>query len=234
MKKIDTGKYNLKPEEYDNLINEIYRRYPKGVNLSPEYASFVEEDTLRLLIRLARYKFIARLLKPTDCVLEVGSGSGLGSIFLGQHCKQVTGIDVKTTEVDEARALNKRKNVNFQVEDLFNMKTNKKFDVVLSLDVIEHMPFEMGQKLVAKKASLLKENGLLIVGTPSIYSYPHQSKLSQASHVKCYDLPELINLIDKYVKRTTPFSMNDELVHTGHHKMAWYYFVIGFGRKENI
>ena len=202
------------------------------MNLPPEYASFVEKDLLRFLIRLARYKFIARLLKPTDCVLEVGSGSGLGCIFLSQHCKHVTGIDVKTTEVEEAKALNKRQNIDFQVRDLFDMPLDQKYDAVVSLDVIEHMPMELGHKLIAKKASLLKDNGLLVVGTPSIYSYPYQSALSQASHVKCYDLPELLQLMDNYVRRTIYFSMNDELIHTGHYKMAWYYFVIGFGRKE--
>jgi hypothetical protein len=33
--------------------------------------------------------------------------------------------------------------------------------------------------------------------------------------------------MDQHFVRTFAFSMNDELVHTGHHKLAWYYFVIG-------
>jgi len=29
------------------------------------------------------------------------------------------------------------------------------------------------------------------------------------------------------------YSMNDEVVHTGHHKMAWFYFVLCFCPKLN-
>jgi 2-polyprenyl-3-methyl-5-hydroxy-6-metoxy-1,4-benzoquinol methylase len=228
---VNTGTYNKNQEEYQNLVDEIYRQYSEGVTLTPEYAQFVQENLLRFFIRLARYKFVAKMLKSGDSVMEVGSGSGLGSMFLSQHCQHVTGIDVKTTEVDEARALNKRKNVDFLVQDIFKIPKKRKFDVVVSLDVIEHMPIELGHKFLRAKALHLNDNGMLIVGTPSIYSYQYQSPLSQASHVKCYDLPELLEMMDKYVQRTIAFSMNDELVHTGHHKMAWYYFVIGFGTK---
>lgn len=230
---IDAGSYNKSQNEYQRLVKELYDNYKDGVTLSPEYAAFIENDLLRFLIRLARYKFVARLLKPTDKVLEVGSGSGLGCIFLSQHCEHVTGIDVKTTEIEEASSLNKRDNVDYRVCDLFDMSDSHKYDAVISLDAIEHMPIEVGHKFIEKKTRLLKDDGLVIVGSPSIYSYPYQSPLSQASHVKCYDLPELKGLIDNYVQRTISFSMNDEVVHTGHHKMAWYYFVIGFGRKAN-
>lgn len=229
--KIDIGKYNKDQNKYDRLVQNIYNKYSQGVDLSPEYASFIQENQLRLLIRLARYKFVAKMLKTKDTVLEVGSGSGMGSIFFGQHCKHVTGIDVKTTEVEEAKKLNQRENVEFIVQDLFEMDRSQLFDVAVSLDVIEHMPIEMGHKLIEAKAKHIQENGMIIVGTPSIWSYEYQSAISQASHVKCYDLPELLELMDNYVQRTIAFSMNDEMVHTGFHKLAWYYFVIGFGRK---
>jgi 2-polyprenyl-3-methyl-5-hydroxy-6-metoxy-1,4-benzoquinol methylase len=231
LKPIDPGIYNKDQKEYEKLVNELHDKFKDGIKLDSEYASFIQEDQLRLLIRLARYKFVAKMLKSEDKVLEVGSGSGLGSIFLGQHCKHVTGIDVKNTEVENANKLNKRKNVDFHVEDLFKMDIAKTFDVAVSLDVIEHMPIELGHKLIEAKAKHIQSNGMIIVGTPSHWSYNYQSPISQASHVKCYDLPELLDLMNNYVQRTISFSMNDEMVHTGFHKMAWYYFVIGFGRK---
>lgn len=228
---IDTGIYNDNQEEYQKLVNDIYKKYPNGITLSPEYAQLIQENILRFFIRLARYKFVAKMLKRSDSVLEVGSGSGIGSMFLSQHCKHVTGIDVKTTEVEEAKGINIRENVDFIAQDLFELTLEKKFDVVVSLDVIEHLSEQKAHQFLGAQTSHLADAGMLIVGTPSIYSYPYQSALSQASHVKCYDLPELLELMGKYVQRTIAFSMNDELVHTGHHKMAWYYFVIGFGKK---
>ncbi len=229
--KYDIGSYHADPARYQELLDAVYTENP-SVTLSPEYGQFFKSDLLRLLIRLARYKFVARLLKKTDRVLEIGSGTGLGSIFLGQHCAHVVGLDVKSTELEEARRINRRDNVEFKQADLYEMTPTPTFDVTVALDVIEHMPVEGGHKLVSTMARFLKPNGMIVIGTPSIYSYPYQSAISQASHVKCYDQQELTGLIDHYFGRTLAFSMNDEVVHTGHPKMAWYYFVLGLMPKS--
>lgn len=227
-KKVDAGIYNKDKDLYSNLVENIYDRYPDGINLPPEYAFFVQNDLLRFLIRLARYKFVARMLKKPDEVLEIGCGSGLGSIFLSQYCSRVVGIDVKTTEIQEAKSLNMRDNVEFRAENLFSLNSSKKWDVIVALDVIEHMPISEGEVFISFVSKLLKKSGMVIIGTPSIYSYQYQGELSKASHVKCYDMQELLNLIDTRFGRTVAFSMNDELVHTGFSKMAWYYFILGF------
>jgi len=230
---IDTGSYNKKNILYKKLMEDLYAKYSEGIKLSPEYAYFVKENMLNFFFRLARYKFVARLLKKTDCVLDVGCGSGLGSIFISQHCRHVTGLDVKLTEIEEARLINKRDNVEFVVKDFFKMKVLKKHDVIVALDVIEHMTVKSGQGLIRTMANHLTPAGMIIIGTPSLYSYKYQGKLSKASHVKCYEQQELLFLIDKNFGRTVAFSMNDELVHTGFSKLAWYYFVLGFMPKGN-
>ena len=224
----DAGKYNKNQELYQSLVDKMYEEYDGGVNLPPEYGMFFEKDLLRLLIRLARYKFVARQLTKNDTVLEVGSGSGVGTIFLGQHAKEAVGIDIKSTEVEEARSINKRENVRFICDDFFAHEFANKFDAVVSLDVIEHLDAENSDRFLTKIATTLKENGFCIIGTPSLYSWEHQSDLSKASHEKCYDLPELRSLIEEHFGRTLVFSMNDELVHTGYYKMAWYYYVLAF------
>lgn len=229
--KVDAGKYNKDQKEFQKVIESIYKKYPYGVTLSSEYAHFIDNDILKLLTRLARYKFVARLIKKTDNVLEVGCGSGIGSIFLSQHSKHVTGIDIKTTEIKDARLVNRRKNVSFQVIDLYDLPQSQKFDVVCALDVIEHFSVKDGEKMIAKMSKHVRSNGMLVIGSPSIYSYPHQSQLSRTSHIKCYDQAELVELIGRYFKRILPFSMNDEIVHTGHPKLAWYYFVMGLYKK---
>ncbi len=230
--KVDTGKYNKNQKEYSSLINKIYQDFPHGVTLPPEYAHFVSHDLLRFLIRLSRYKFVSRVVKKSDTVLEVGCGSGLGSIFVSQHCKSVCGIDIKTTEIHEANSLKNSKNVQFLKKDLFEMNDSQKYDVVFALDVIEHMNEKKGKMLLEKMGRLTKKNGLTIIGTPSIYSYPYQSKLSQASHVKCYDQNELSALVESVFGRAVSFSMNDEVVHTGNPKMSWYYFVLAYNPKS--
>lgn len=214
-------------DEYEKLINKLYNDNPP-LMLPPEYSSFAKDNMLRFLIRLARYKFVAKILQSADSVLEIGCGSGVGAIFLSQYCSHVHGIDLKEYEINEAKSINRRDNVKFEVRNFFDFPADKKFDTIVNLDVIEHMSESDGEYLISQTVKHLKDTGMFILGTPSIYSYPYQGKLSRASHVKCYDLDELKNIILKYYGRVLAFSMNDEIVHTGHPKMAWYYFVIGF------
>ncbi len=84
-------------------------------------------------------------------------------------------------------------------------------------------------KFIKKTARHLKRDGLLIIGTPSKYSFKYQGPLSQASHIKLYNQPELQSAAEHCYARSIPFSMNDEVVHTGFSKLAWYYFVLAFG-----
>jgi cyclopropane fatty-acyl-phospholipid synthase-like methyltransferase len=224
---VDPGKYNKDPEEYRRLVQQMYEQHP-SITLPSEYAYFFEKDLLRLLIRLARYKFVARLLRQGDRVLEVGCGSGVGAMFMSQHCAHVTGLEVKASEVEEGRGMNRRPNVEILNEDLFQYSPNCLFDVVVSLDVIEHFTEEDGDALLAGMVKHLAPAGMLVVGSPSVYSWLHQSAFSRASHIRCYDQQELQTKVDRYCQRTIGFGMNDEIVHTGHPKMTWFYFVLGF------
>lgn len=225
--------YTKDHAEYVRLVDEMYDGHPP-VTLSPEYGFLVEKDMMTLLIRLARYKFVSRQLKATDKVLEIGCGSGLGAIFMGQHCQEVLGLDVFDYEITDAERVNRRDNVSFLQQDFFDFESPSPFDVIVLLDVIEHMAEETGRRLIKKTATHLAPDGMLIVGTPSVHSLPYQSPGSQAGHVKCYDKGELVDMIEDYYGRALAFSMNDEMVHTGYHKLAWYYFTLSFmPKREN-
>lgn len=214
-------------DRYDELVRLQHERYPEMV-VPPEIAELVQVNTLQLLIKLARYKFAARLIKPTDDVLEVGSGIGWGAFFLAQHCARVTGLEIKEHDHGAAVAMNRRENVVFLLQSLFDYHRPQSHDVVVSLDVLEHFNEQDGHKFVAEIAQLVKDDGMVILGSPSIYSYPHQGPYSQAAHIKCYDQAEKIAMVETYFRRAIPFSMNDEIVHTGHRKMAWYNFAVAF------
>lgn len=212
-------------DKYNELVKKLYDENPP-IELPPEYAWFMKDNILRILLRLSRYKFVTKMLRKSDRVLEIGCGSGMGSIFLSQHCESVLGIDLKQHEIDEARKMNRRQNVAFEVADFYELSLKEKFDVILMQDVIEHFDEENGKKFIAQTLKCIKPNGMFIIGTPSIHSYQYQGELSRAGHIKCYDQEELINILDEYYGRILPFSMNDEVLHTGFSKMSWYYFMI--------
>ena len=214
------------PPSLEDLLRLQHAAFPE-ITLPPEFAELFQTNTLMLLIKLARYKFVARMLKKTDDVLEAGSGSGVGTIFLAQHAAHVTGVEIKEHDYKAACAVNRRDNVTFLHQSFYDYPSERLHDAVVSLDVLEHLEPEDGRRFVAGMAAHCRAEGFALIGTPSIHSFPHQSKYSQAGHVKCYDQAELIALMDDYFSRTFAFSMNDEIVHTGHPKMAWYHFAMG-------
>lgn len=229
--KEDLGTYHADTEKYAELVQRVYDDHAP-MTIPPEYAGFVEGNFLQFLVRLSRYKFASKMLRASDSVLEVGSGSGLGAQFLAQFASEVVGLEVKASEVSEACSMRRRSNVSFLHCDLFEYEPSEVHDVVVALDVIEHMTSDQGDRLLEAMVSHLREDGMVIVGTPSIYSYPYQSEISKASHVKCYDQEELREKMDSFFFRTLAFSMNDEVVHTGFQKLAWYYFVLGMVPKK--
>jgi hypothetical protein len=147
--------------------------------------------------------------------------------------RHVTGLEIKPHDHGAACAINRRENVVFLLQSLLDYEPQAKHDAVVALDVIEHLTAEVGDQFIQRMAHCCKQDGIVAIGTPSIHSYPYQGKYSQAAHVKCYDQPELMELMDRHFGRILPFSMNDEIVHTGHPKLAWYYFMIGFMPRHN-
>ena len=75
-------------------------------------------------------------------------------------------------------------------------------------------------------ASRSTENGLLMIGTPSLESQAYASPPSKAGHVNCKTGTELKALLEKYFEHVFMFSMNDEVVHTGFSPMAHYLFAL--------
>ena len=49
--------------------------------------------------------------------------------------------------------------------------------------------------------------------------------------MNCKSGPELKDLMEDHFHNVFIFSMNDEVVHTGHHKMAHYLFAVCAGKK---
>jgi predicted SAM-dependent methyltransferase len=105
------------------------------------------------------------------------------------------------------------------------------FDAAYALDVLEHIdPADEGRFLANITTSLVAP-GVLIIGMPSLESQPYASAASKAGHVNCKTAPDLKVLMQKYFHDVFMFSMNDEVVHTGYHKLAHYLFALGVGKR---
>ncbi|MCH8303175.1 MAG: hypothetical protein IH912_10520 [Proteobacteria bacterium] len=120
-----------------------------------------------------------------------------------------------------------------QEHDILSGPIEGRFNAAYSLDVIEHIPTESEGKFMFNIAQSLDENGVLIIGTPSIQSQVYGSQDSKEGHVNCKDHDGLKKLGLKYFQNVFMFSMNDEVVHTGFHAMAHYLWALCVTPKSN-
>ena len=106
------------------------------------------------------------------------------------------------------------------------------FDAAYSLDVVEHIPQADEHAFLKNIVDSLQDQGVLIIGCPSIQSQAYASEGSKIGHINCKDQKQLYELMSEYFHNVFSFSMNDEVVHTGFYPMAHYLFAIGVGKKS--
>lgn len=101
--------------------------------------------------------------------MDFGCGVGRLSQALGQHFKQVVGVDIAESMIRQARDFNRRKNVEFKhvtSGDLSDFDDNS-FDFVLSDIVFQHMRNEFTKKYLQEMFRVLKPGGHLVFQLPS-------------------------------------------------------------------
>jgi 2-polyprenyl-3-methyl-5-hydroxy-6-metoxy-1,4-benzoquinol methylase len=105
-------------------------------------------------------------------MFDAGSGFGQYSYYCARRFKSIKihAVDVKQEQIDDCRDFFLKagiSNVNFSVEDLTQPLHTDEFDLILSVDVMEHIKDD---ELVFRNFSkALKEGGLLLVNTPSSF-----------------------------------------------------------------
>lgn len=188
------------------------------------------KDPLMSSIKLARYKFTAKMLSKDDTLLDLGCGNGFGTYFYSKFCREATGLDLYA-RVSKAGARFPGDNLHFIQGDILSPPETiqgKQFSAVSLIDVIEHFYKDDGEKIVRTYSDMLTSNGMMVIGTPSRYSAEYRSDSGKKEHFHEYDPDELRDMCMPYFGRTLLFSMNDETVHTGFSKLAWFIFLLCF------
>jgi predicted SAM-dependent methyltransferase len=101
-----------------------------------------------------------------------------------------------------------------------------KFDAIYSLDVMEHISIELENEFLKNICLSLQNNGVVIIGMPSLESQVFASLDSIAGHINCKTGENFKEILEQYFEQVFLFSMNDEVIHTGFTKMAHYLFCV--------
>jgi 2-polyprenyl-6-hydroxyphenyl methylase/3-demethylubiquinone-9 3-methyltransferase len=161
------------------MTSKIDEEVAKFDNLAHNWWN-VNEGEFRLLhqINPLRIEFILKHLKShfkikaSDLplaglsVLDIGCGGGLATVSMARLGSMATGIDPSIKAVDNANAKAtslKLTNIEYICTTLEDFKTIDKFDVVLCLDVLEHVS-DLGAT-VSTIARSLKPGGAVIIST---------------------------------------------------------------------
>ncbi len=109
---------------------------------------------------VAKMKYIDKVLSKipkSSKIFDAGCGEGK---LVDKY--RALGYDITGMDMQYSSEFVKKGNI---LETGFD---SDKFDVVVNLDVIEHMNFEDQEKLVKELSRILKPNGLLIMSVPNL------------------------------------------------------------------
>jgi 2-polyprenyl-3-methyl-5-hydroxy-6-metoxy-1,4-benzoquinol methylase len=103
-------------------------------------------------------------------VYDAGSGFGQYSYYMAKHFPYVSidAVDVKEDQIADCSKFFQAMGLDrcsFAIEDLTQIKHTDRFDFILSVDVMEHIPDDIG--VFRNFYQALKPNGTLFINTPS-------------------------------------------------------------------
>jgi len=211
--------------QYNIILEKIPQNGPERLGLMTNQAW--DDDPKRLTFTLARYKFVAKMLSGRQRVLEIGCADAFGTRIVLQEVGELTAIDFDPVFIEDVK---QRMSANWPfacfVHDMLQGPVGGAFDGVYALDVLEHISPKDEATFLNNMVTSLGPHGIAVIGMPSLESQAYASPISRAGHVNCKSAPDLKSGLEKYFHTVFMFSMNDEIVHTGYHKMAHYLFAL--------
>ena len=98
-------------------------------------------------------------------ILDVGCGGGLISVPMKKLGANVVGIDASLKNINVAKIYSKQNNleIKYICSSPEKLKINKKFDVLLMLEIVEHI--DDINFFIKQSSKFLKKNGLMFIAT---------------------------------------------------------------------
>ncbi|MCZ4224903.1 SAM-dependent methyltransferase [Pedobacter rhodius] len=203
-------------EHYD-LNNDFFATFlDKTMTYSSGY--FLNEDVGLEDAQYAKYDRLARQLKikPTDHVLEIGSGWGGNAIFLAKNygCR-VTSVTISKEQqklaVERVKEENLEDKVSIIIQDYRNIEGT--FDKIVSIEMLEAVGHQFLEIYFEKCQSLLKPDGIfafqVITSPDSRYDKLRNGVDWIQKHIFPGSLLPSVAAINKAINKTGDLTMVD-------------------------
>ena len=183
----------MEKEAYNDLINLSDTHY---------WFKFKRDISLYLI---SKYK--KSNMKDLD-VLEIGCGSGGNIKHLSKYFNTMDGIEYDKEMVDYCNSTLPNDIKNGYLP--YNMPVvDKKYDVILLLDVLEHIQDDENSLIEIKK--LLKDDGIVIINVPA-FKWLWDNGDDIAMHMRRYNKAMLLKLVKLSQYNILSFSYNTFLL----------------------
>lgn len=178
--------------------------------------------------------FILKSINYNDNIFEIGCGIGIITERISKKIKNgfVWACDISDQNIWYSKQTIRSKNIDFFVADILSQfdnvkkRINKKIDVFIFVDVIEHIPKEQHSELLKKLNLIATDNAKILLTFPSEY---YQNYLIQNNPKELQIIDEIITLdhISKIAQQTDwtikyfelkDIWMNNQYVHCILHK----------------
>ena len=150
-------------EKFTKIAEEWWD--PKGKfkplhNFNPIRISYIKENIIKTFKIQKKDKILSGIK-----ILDIGCGGGLLSEPMSRLGAEVFGMDAseKNIEVAKIHAKKSGLNIKYFCSSPEKFKTDLKFDVILNMEIIEHV--ENVNFFLKSCSKLLKENGIMFVAT---------------------------------------------------------------------
>lgn len=166
-----------------------------------EIQAYYNDHNLRVLLRnfiLGNKRFNKAIESVTESVpnsvkriLDIGCGIGYSSWLIKEAFPEahILGVDISDKSIEIAKKLFRDPNISFEVDDLNTLTRREPFDLIVMIDVYEHIPRQQWPSLHQTLKNLISEDGWLVITTPTV---DHQDFLRKKH-------PEGLQIVDENV-----------------------------------
>lgn len=146
-----------------------------------------------------RWSYARRYINKTDNVLEIGCGvdTPLPNMLFGSGLNKTAasyvGVDLNKLRISQNKSITLHGEFDFvkRYKELLDDMPGK-YDVVICMEVLEHLRVDLGAKLLKAACACTKPGGLFIMSTPC-YDGTHHA----ANHIHEYTIDELKKALEK-------------------------------------
>ena len=150
-------------EKFSKIASEWWDPYGKFKPLhkfNPTRINYIKKNTID------HYKVKSKSLPFKKLkILDIGCGGGLLSEPMSRLGAEVTGIDASEKNINVAKihSLKNKLKIKYICSSPENLKTNEKFDVILNMEIVEHV--DDVNFFLKNSSRFLKKNGLMYIAT---------------------------------------------------------------------